>query len=188
MESKLIVNSIGIGGAVFVGLIFFWFMFVYLKKRMMSEQSITDVSVLDKLAWEEKRRHPRVAISWQAAIEQSGSHEEVQLKDISLGGAFVVCREPLALNDKFKITINIPDQEALPLTAEVVWSNANIPRDKVVNRGMGIRFIENEEKERRRLQEAITAAFKAFEESECSAFSSKKVIHHNGQTNHHEEN
>ena len=163
MESKLIVNSIGIGGALFVGFILFWFIFVYLKKRMTSDQTGSNVSMSNKFAWEEKRGHPRVSISWQAAIEQSGSHEEVQLKDISLGGAFVVCRQPLALNDKFKITIAIPNQGSLPLNAEVVWSNANIPSDKVVNRGMGIRFIENEEKERRRLQEAITAAFEGIE-------------------------
>ncbi len=163
MESKLIVNSIGIGGALFVGLILFWFIFVYLKKRMMPDQPGSDVSMSNKFAGQEKRRHPRVAISWPAAIEQSGNHEEVQLKDISLGGAFVVCREPLALNDRFIITIDIPDQGSLPLNAEVVWSNANIPSDKVVNRGMGIRFIENEEKERRRLQEAITTAFEEIE-------------------------
>ena len=91
-------------------------------------------------------------------MEQPGRHEQVQLKDISLGGAFVVCADPIALKDRFKITITIPDQEPLPLNAEVVWSNANTPLDKVVYRGMGIRFIENEEKERRRLQTAISAA------------------------------
>jgi len=159
MEAKLFVNSIGIGGAIFVGLILFWFVFVYLKKRMTSDQPVSEIYASNKLALEEKRRHPRVAIAWQAVIEQSGNRAEVQLKDISLGGAFVVCADPPALNQKFKISIYIPDQEPLPLNAQVVWSNANIPREQVVNRGMGIRFIENEEQERRRLQEAIAAAF-----------------------------
>ena len=159
METKFFVNSIAIGGAVFVGLILFWFIFVYLKKRMRSDQSTADISASAKLAWAEKRRHPRVAISWQALMEQPGRREAVHLKDISLGGAFVVCGEPLALKDRFTITITIPDQEPLPLNAEVVWSNANTPLDRVVYRGMGIRFIENEEKERSRLQKAISAAF-----------------------------
>jgi Tfp pilus assembly protein PilZ len=158
MESKFIVTSIGIGGAVFVGLIFFWFIFVYLKKRMTSDHMNPGLSASNKISWEEKRRHPRIAISWRAAIEKSNGREEVQLKDISLGGAFVVCREPLALNERFTIAITLPHQGLLPLNAEVVWSNANIPRDKVVNRGMGIRFIANEEKERQKLQKAITAA------------------------------
>lgn len=163
MEDKLIINSIGIGGAIFVGLILFWFVFVYLKKRMTSDQSASEISASNKLAWQEKRRHPRIAVSWRAVIEQSDRRAEVRLKDVSLGGAFVVCEEPLALNQRFKISIDIPDLESLPLNAEVVWSNVNIPRDKVVNRGMGIRFIENEEKERRQLQEAITAAFEETE-------------------------
>ena len=159
METKFILNSVAIGGAIFVGLILFWFIFVYLKKRTRSDQSTADISASTKLAWAEKRRHPRVAISWQAVMEQPGRHEQVQLKDISLGGAFVVCAAPLALKDRFKITITIPDQKPLLLNAEVVWSNANTPPDKVVYRGMGIRFIENEEKERSRLQTAISVAF-----------------------------
>jgi len=80
------------------------------------------------------------------------------LKDISLGGAFVVCTEPLALNDKLKISIRIPNQEPLSLNAEVVWSNRNMPAERVVNRGMGIRFIENTEKDRQRLNEALAAS------------------------------
>jgi len=163
MEAKLIVNSIGIGGAIFVGMILFWFVFVHLKKRMTSDQSASEISASNKIAWEERRRHPRIAIGWQAVIEQSDRRAAVQLKDISLGGAFVVCGEPLALYQRFKISINIPDQEPLALNAEVAWSNANVPRDKVVNRGMGIRFIQNEAQDRRRLQDAIAVAFEKTE-------------------------
>ena len=61
--------------------------------------------------------------------------------------------------------LDLPDQGALPLTAGLVWSNANVPRDKVVNRGMGIRFMKNEEKERQLLQDAITAALEKTDES-----------------------
>ena len=158
MDNSLVVNSIGIGGAIFVGLILFWFVGIYLKERLASEQSNIGGFLSNKISWEEKRQHPRKAISWQAVIEKSGRNDEVQLKDISLGGAFVVCQKPLALNDRFMISISIPNQGPLRLNAEVVWSNINMSEDRVVNRGMGIRFIENEEKDRRKLQEAITAS------------------------------
>jgi hypothetical protein len=49
----------------------------------------------------------------------------------------------------------LPDQRHLQLNAEVVWSNVNMPADKGVNRGMGIRFIKNDEIARRQLQDAI---------------------------------
>lgn len=165
MESKLLINSIGIGGAFFVGIIVFWFIFVYLKKRITADQSKQGYSTATKISWEEKRQHPRVELSWQAFLEKSEQRQEVQLKDISLGGAFVICQEPLALQEKFKITFHLPDQEPLELNAEVVWSNANMPRDKVVHRGMGIRFIKNEEKERQLLQDAIEAALENTGES-----------------------
>ena len=112
---------------------------------MTADRSNPGYSTATKISWEEKRQHPRVTISWQAFLEKSQQRQEVQLKDVSLGGAFVVCQEPLSLQDQFKITFNLPDQGPLELNAEVVWSNANMPRDKVVNRGMGIRFIKNEE-------------------------------------------
>jgi len=158
MDNNLIVNSIGIGGALFVGLISFWFVSMYLKKRFASNKPAQGYTPSTRTSWEEKRRHPRIAISWQASIEISGQTDKVQLKDISLGGAFVVCTEPLALNDKLKISIRIPNQEPLSLNAEVVWSNRNMPAERVVNRGMGIRFIENTEKDRQRLNEALAAS------------------------------
>ena len=158
MDKNLIVNSIGIGGAIFVGLLLFWFMRTYLKKRFASDQSSHGYTPSTKTSWKEKRRHPRIAVSWQASVEKSPSAVSVQLRDISLGGAFVVCAQPLALNEKFAIGIHLPGSEHLRLNAEVVWSNMNVPEDKVVNRGMGIRFIDNDEKDRRKLSDALSAA------------------------------
>ena len=155
MDNNLILNSIGIGGAIFVALILFWFVSMYLKKRWTSDRSVQSYTPSTKFSWEEKRAHPRIAISWQASIEAANQNSDVQLKDISLGGAFVVCADPLALNEKFKISIRLPDQEPLDLNAEVVWSNKSMPADRVVNRGMGIRFIENSEEDRQRLEKAL---------------------------------
>ena len=165
MDNNLILNSISIGGAIFVGLILFWFVSMYLKKRLASDQAAQSHTPSTKTSWEEKRRHPRIAISWQAFIEISGQTDSVQLKDISLGGAFVVCAEPLALNDKLKISIRIPNQEPLRLNAEVVWSNSNMPADRVINRGMGIRFIENTGNDRRRLNDALAASLEDSQDS-----------------------
>ena len=158
MDNSVILNSIGIGGAIFVALILFWFVSMYLKKRWASDHSAHGYTPSTKFSWEEKRAHPRLAISWKASIEAASQADDVQLKDISLGGAFVVCADPLPLSEKFKISIQIPGQEPLGLTAEVVWSNKNMPADKVVNRGMGIRFIENTEKDRQRLEKALAVS------------------------------
>ena len=165
MESKLLVNSIILGGAFFVGIIVFWYIFGHLKKRIAADQLNQSYSTAAKVSWEEKRRHPRVELSWPAFLEKSEQRQEVQLKDISLGGAFVICQGPWALQDQLKVTFILPDQESLQLNAEVVWSNFNMPSDKVVNRGMGIRFIKNDEKQRQILQDAISVALEKTGES-----------------------
>jgi Tfp pilus assembly protein PilZ len=158
MDNNIILNSIGIGGAIFVALLLFWFISMYLKKRWTSDHSVHGYTPSTKTSWEEKRAHPRIAISWQATIESTDQTDDVQLKDISLGGAFVVCKAPLALAEKFKINIRIPGQGQLHLNAEVVWSNKNMAADRVVNRGMGIRFIENTVEDRQRLEKALKAS------------------------------
>lgn len=165
MNSKLLINSIVLGGAFFFGIIVFWYIFGYLKKRVTRDQSNQAYSTAAKMSWEEKRQYPRVELSWPAFFEKSEQRLEAQLKDISLGGAFVICQQPLALQDQFKVTFILPDQNHLQLNAEVVWSNINMPSEKVVNRGMGIRFINNEDQQRQILQDAIAVALKKTAES-----------------------
>jgi hypothetical protein len=106
-------------------------------------------------SWEEKRKHPRISVSWPARLKIGDAVRAAQLKDISLGGAFVVCPQPLPLSEKFRMAIDPPRQAALELNAEVVWSNANVPENKIVNRGMGVRFVENSEEDRSRLNNVI---------------------------------
>ena len=155
MNTQFMLNSIGIGGTIFVGLVIFWFVFVYLKRRLTSDATNRSISAPTQISWKEKRQHPRIEIKWPAVIQGPNQNSAVQLKDISLGGAFVVCQEPPDLPGQFKILITSPDNSDVLLNAVMVWSNFNVPKDKVVNRGMGIKFINNEPEERQRLRDAI---------------------------------
>ena len=157
MDSSTLINSLGIGAIIFAGFILLWFLRTLFKRRVAKQQSHQMASSDQKTSWEEKRKHPRVSISWPARLEAPDGPMEVQLKDISLGGAFVVCPHPLALSEKFRVAIDPPEQSSLELNAEVVWSNANVPEDKIINRGMGIRFIENSDADRSRLNDVITS-------------------------------
>jgi hypothetical protein len=161
MDSSALVNSIGIGAAVFAGLVLLWFLRIFFKRRVAGKQAGQMAASAQKTSWEEKRQHPRVSVSWPARLETPEGSLEVQLKDISLGGAFVVCPNPLPLSEKFRISIEPPEQALLELNAEVVWSNANVPEDKIINRGMGIRFINNTDEDRRRLNDVITSFFES---------------------------
>ncbi len=85
-------------------------------------------------------------------IEVDQDQREGEIANISIGGAFIQCKKPLALNETFSITINIPDRQPIPAKVQVVWSNVNIPEDKVLRRGMGIRFLEIADDDRRYIQ------------------------------------
>ena len=156
MDSGVIVTSIGIGSAIFAGLLIFWFFRSFIKRKLGAGDSIQLLNSAKRINGEEMRRHPRLKISWPAAIEIRHGSIKVRLKDISLGGAFVICRESLALNEQFRLYLEVPDDETFALNAEVVWSNMNVPEEKVIHRGMGVRFVQNTDAARKRLEEAIS--------------------------------
>ncbi len=156
----ILAVSMGMGGAIFIGFILFWFIRVYAKRRTGVEQAPI-AAPPRRTPWEEKRSQPRLAVSWHAAFGTPRGVAQAQLKDISLGGAFVVCPEPLPLGERFAIAIDLPAQGMLELKAEVVWSNVNVPADRIINRGMGIRFIDNEEEKRKTLSEAVAAVLRS---------------------------
>lgn len=160
MPKAAIVSMLGIGLGVIVVMVIFWSVSKFIKRQMSPElykQALADAQDLD---WEEKRRQTRMEVSWEASMETAQGTFPVQLKNISESGAFVVCREPRAINEKFRVTIEAPDQAPFPLQAEVVWSNINVPEDKVVHRGMGIRFVENTTEGRSQLSKALESGQK----------------------------
>jgi len=160
MDSSIIVTSLGIGVAIFAGLVIFWFFNAFVKRKLGADQPAHMAAPSQKSYWEEKRQHPRMSVSWSAVLEPPHEQLKVQLKDISLGGAFVVCDKPAPLQEKIRLCIKIPDQEELLLNAQVVWSNANVPQEKVINRGMGVKFVQNTNKARRNLEKAISMHLK----------------------------
>jgi uncharacterized protein (TIGR02266 family) len=94
----------------------------------------------------ERRQHPRIDINWPVSIETPEGTIDAEVKNISLGGAFIRCKKPLPIGQFFSLTMTAPNNEPVIATAEVVWSNANVPDEKVINRGMGVRFIKMSER------------------------------------------
>ena len=156
MDSGVIVTSMGIGAAIFAGMIIFWFFNTFIKRKLAAEQSVQFTNSSQKFNGKELRRHPRMDVSWLAAMEIRHGSIKVRLKDISLGGAFVICKESIPLNEQFRLYLEVPDEETFALNAEVVWSNMNVPEEKVIHRGMGIKFVKNTDAARKRLEKVIS--------------------------------
>jgi hypothetical protein len=155
MESGIIATSLGIGAVIFAGLVVFWFIHANIKKRLGTGQSVQLASSTQATNWEEKRKHERVTVSWPATMKIPERRIQVQLKNISLGGAFIICQEPLAIKERLRLDINAPHQDAFALNAEVVWSNTHVPQEKVIHRGMGVRFVQNQNEDLEHLNNTI---------------------------------
>lgn len=157
MPKAVVVSMLGIGLAVVVVMVIIWSISRFFKKRIKPDFYNQVLTNGKDESWDERRRQARMDVSWPATMETPDGTVQVTLKNISYTGAFVVCPAPMALNERFRMIIEAPKQDPFPLQAEVIWTNVNVPRDKVVYRGMGVRFIENNEEDRTHLNNALEA-------------------------------
>jgi len=150
--------AIGLGVVLF-GLLLAGILLIVrnLKRRMLPGQDKQAPVFLAESYWDEKRQQVRLGIVWPVSFETSNGPIQGKTKDISLSGAFIVCHKPLPLKEVFSLSLNIPGQEPLSLNSEVVWSNANVPEERIITRGMGVRFLGITEQDRKVLNEAIAA-------------------------------
>ena len=87
-------------------------------------------------------RSPRAEPNWPARVlTAAGENQQVSVANISEGSAFIACGNPLPVGATFQLVIDIPDRQPMEVKAEVIWSNAHLPKSKVLNLGMGIRII-----------------------------------------------
>jgi hypothetical protein len=90
-------------------------------------------------------------------IERPQGFTKVGIKEISINGAFVTCPRPLPLGETFQIKIIFSKEKSLALKADVLWNNNNVPRDRIVARGMKVGFLQLSEDERQFLKEIVSA-------------------------------
>jgi hypothetical protein len=130
----------------FFGFIVAWAAYSFLKFHHRSELDSSPPVRLTRQVGKEIRKYPRAEINWPVSIVTPGGTIMAKVINISLGGAFICCEKPFPSGEVFELTMTGPDNEPLIATAKVVWSNANVPDEKVVNRGMGVRFIKMADK------------------------------------------
>jgi hypothetical protein len=130
------------GGIVFcLAVLVIWVVSYFWKISNRSDRDSLTSAKLPQNVGEEKRKHPRADVNWPVSIETTYGTIAGEVKNISLGGAFICCKKPLPIRKVFRMTMIGPENEPVLATAQVAWSNANMPEEKVVNRGMGVRFI-----------------------------------------------
>jgi uncharacterized protein (TIGR02266 family) len=156
-SSKLFIHFFLIAVIIFLFYVFIVRVISRYRSRMSRDQGIHGFVEVKKTTPEEKRQHPRLELRWPVFIETAQDKIKAETMNISVGGAFVVCPKPLAVGEEFRVEVQPPEGQAILLKAEVVWNNVNVPEDKIVTRGMGIRFVQVSAEERERLSDALPA-------------------------------
>lgn len=131
-----------------------------------SAGSVSLSSLKRKPTGPENRQHPRFHIGWPITMDTSLGKLKATLSNISSGGAFITCGEPLPLYEQFTLTIDSKGSD-LPINAEVLWSNVNVADDMIQNRGMGIRFVHNTDEAREFLNAALNELLAGETEAEA---------------------
>ena len=128
---------------VFTIVFFLFFFTVYFFRPRKDDRIIPERPERALLDPEDIALPHRVEPGWPATIETAaGETAEARIASIAQGSGFVESKINLANGEKFPLTIHLPERTPLQLRAEVTWSNLHLPPEKVLNRGIGIRFIE----------------------------------------------
>jgi len=81
----------------FLGFVLVFVLYYLWKVRIGSDFDCPTSMKLPQNLGEQKRKHPRVDVNWSASMETSEGAMEAELRNISLGGAFICCKKPLPL-------------------------------------------------------------------------------------------
>ncbi|MGA1869100.1 MAG: PilZ domain-containing protein [bacterium] len=154
--SMEIILKLGFSAAICIPiLIIVWVAILFIRKQMFGPDEKRNVFIQPDAIGVERRQYERVDVAWPVIMETSEGVLNTETVNISLSGAFIICQKPLPIKEIFPLTINIPNNQSLSMTAEVVWSNSNISEDMIVNRGMGIRFLKISKEDRQLLNNVL---------------------------------
>jgi uncharacterized protein (TIGR02266 family) len=124
-----------------LGFLVVWLVYHFWKVHNDSSLGRPASAKVAQNAGKENREDSRVDIHWPVSMETPDGTISAEAKNISVGGAFICCEKPLPIGEMFRLTMTGPDKEPVIATAKVAWSNVNVPKDKVINREMGVRFV-----------------------------------------------
>jgi len=99
----------------------------------------------------ENRQYPRSTVNWPVTIQTFENRiMNGEIRNVSLGGAFIHCEKPPKQQQFFCVTIHIGvGVISFTSMAELVWSTIN---------GIGIRFHPKRPEDHQLLSEFITEA------------------------------
>ena len=98
----------------------------------------------------DKRQYVRAQVGYPVLVKSSLGFMVGQVRDISLGGAFICCQMPSESGKVLKLTIRFsPISPPLKVKGKVIRSNIYCLDDETKCHGMSVRFTEISDDDRR---------------------------------------
>jgi len=108
----------------------------------------------------DRRQHPRMAVRLRVKFPSLEVLQQDYSEDISHGGIFIQTQKPRGIGDRFMITLVHPQTEwELELFGEVVRVTRQDPRLQDSVPGMGIKFLEMDEKKIKDIENFLGRGF-----------------------------
>jgi len=104
----------------------------------------------------EKQNYDRKKIICPVLLKKSQGIMKTSLKELTPNGAFLTCPNPPPIGEMFPVKIIMENQDPLKFDAEVLWNNINVSADKIIHRGMRVRFLQLSNDDRKTLNEIIS--------------------------------
>ena len=125
------------------------------KKRALGEQ--TNLAFIDlNMDPETESQDPeRRKLICPALVEESRGILKTSLQELTLSGAFLTCPNPRPIGQVFQLKIQIDPRKSLEFKADVLWNNINVSADKIIHRGMRVRFLQLSPEDRKSLSDII---------------------------------
>jgi len=100
-------------------------------------------------------------------------------ENISLGGTFIITKENFKIGEKFRVMISFPKIiKAIPVDVEVVWSyEENF--DGEVKKGVGVKFLFNDEYHKKKFNKLIEIISKKYEDGKDNKIIKMLFFHSN---------
>ncbi len=104
----------------------------------------------------ERRKHERILVKWPVVVATPQRYIGGEAKNISVGGASIICTRDPGRSEPLRLAIKIPtSEELLQVTGIVVWSDLMAQPNYLYGCETGIRFTSFMGNSRRYLEEAI---------------------------------
>lgn len=99
-----------------------------------------------------QRQHIRFSLDIPATLVTAhGERQETTLQQISIGGCFTDWDENIYTGDEFRVEVDLPNGNALPLRGKAVY--------RFENTGIGVRFVDINEFEQRLISKIVAHHF-----------------------------